>query len=309
MSEQKTKPERIRTDAEILKEAIEEATRRGIDPKSKHPILDAFVAYAAAQGRLKRENEARKTPEQKAREAAARSAQWTQERADRERAKAEKTTHSLMKLYAKFLPLDAWKLQDEALPLLAGEEPSLVFIPSSYQEWLWPIAERSVQAGILRVLNPVASPGKWLVTPRDFHAWAVKKKLRVLPEFEAAFGLTPPTQQQSSVGRREPKTKTAAALEAKTRSKAKRRGRAKEFRAWIDAQSQAEGYHWRYNNIPDTKQSAHRVFYRLFPEIVKVTPVTLADDLHEVGIRFVPAGKSMTNNALEHLLKQFIKAK
>lgn len=304
MSEKSNQIALIKSQSQIFRDAIAEVQKTAIKPNSRHPVSEILGEYMNVYTRLNRENEARKSPEQREREAREQSAQWAREREERSKKKAEKKSQFLMALYGKYVPFDAWKLLGEAVPLLCGEEPeSFIFSSAEYRK-IKVSAERAVLAKTLRVLNPSASADQWLVIPSEFHAWAVAKKFPILREFEIAFGLVKAAQKQVSEADIASKGPTGPAIEAKTRSKAKRRARIKDFRAWIDAQALACGYLWRYTNIPDTKQSAHRVFFGLYPEIVKVAPATLADDLHEAGIRFDNSGKSMKNNVLEYLFKQ-----
>lgn len=304
MSDKAIKTAVIKSKVQIMHDAVEEVKRTNSKPKPGSPLSEVFTEYLSVYGRLDRENEARKSPEQRDREAREQSAQWAQDRVERARKKAEKKSQFLMSLYGKYLPFDAWKIMGEAVPLLCGEDPeSFIFTSPEYRQ-IKVSAERAVLAKTLRVLNPSASSDQWLVIPVEFHAWAIAKKFPIPREFEVAFGLVKAAQKQVSGVMAAVQGPTGAAIEAKTRSKAKRRARVKEFRAWIDAHALACGYLWSHSNIPDTKQSAHRVFFGLYPEIVKVAPATLADDLHEAGIRFDNSGKSMKNNVLEHLFKQ-----
>lgn len=308
MSEQPKKAEPIKTDWQMFMQASEEV-RENFKPQSDRPISEMLNEQMRLYYQLKKENEARKSPEQRAREASEQEAQWARDREERARKKAEKKTQFLMALYGKYAPIDSWKLLGEAVPLLCGEEPeSLLFISSEIRR-IRMIAERAVLAKTLRVINPAASPDQWLVVPSEFHVWAVAKKLQIPREFEVAFGLVQAAQEQASESRPPVQGRTGSANQTRARSKAKRRARVKEFRAWIDANAGAHGYLWRHSNIPDTKQSAHRVFFALYPEIVEIAPTTLADDLHEEGIRFDNASKSMKNNVLEYLFKHSKKAK
>jgi len=309
MSEQLKKTEPIKTPAQIFREATEAIQRKNITPESGRSMSNILSDWTATYTQLKDENEARKSPEQRAREAREQEAQWARDREERARKKAEKKTQFLMKLYGQYVPYDAWKLLGEAVPLLCGEEPDAALFISSEIQRIRVIAERAVIAKTLRVLNPSANSGQWQVIPSEFYVWASAKKFPIPQEFEVAFGLVKAATEQASNTQTSYQGPTGPATEARTRSKAKRRARVKAFRAWIDAHAGALGYHWRHSNIPDTKQSAHRVFFGLYPEIVKVTPATLADDLHEAGIRFDNAGKSMKNNVLEHLFKQSKKMK
>lgn len=302
INDEASKPKTIKSSIELLRQAAENVKSQNFAPHAEHPLLETFAALGNEYTRLNAENEALKSPETKAKEARENAARWAREREQKQLTTAEKKRKLLQALYSKYKPYDVWKLKNEAIPLLFGIAPHSYESSSAELDRAWVIAERAVLAAKLKVLDLSQSPSEWLVVPTDFYLWAQSKGFEIPNEFDLAFGIKrfEAIQHQNS---QEAAPKTAKAIEAKTRSKARRIAKIREFKAWIDLQAEQQGYNWRHNSIPDTKQSAYRIFYLLHKDIVKVALATFADDLHGVGIRFESAKKTIFINVLEQLYK------
>ena len=292
--------QKIKTKMELLTEATHNVTVIDVNKNSTHPFLERLAAIANEFTRLNDENEARKPPELKAIEAARDSETWRKEREEKLLKEEFERRKKLTTLYQRFKPYDVWNLKSEAIPLLYGIEPNPTESPTQEISQAWEISERSVLAGNLIVVNKQSKSSEWLVSPTDFYLWAFKRGMKILEEFDQMFGL----KHYESLANHEhqKKPKTLIATETKTRSKARRLAKVREFRTWIDGQTELQGYTWRHNLIPDTKQSAYRIFINLYPEVVKVAQATFDDNLHDAGFRFSNK-KTLEINPLETIYR------
>lgn len=180
MSDNLKKPDRIKTHAEILKETAEILNREDIAANSAHPLLERFSKLSEIYTRLTQENEARKNPEQRAREQAEGTLQWARERETKARTKAEKEQLRLNELFSRWCKRDTWLIHDQAIALVRGHEPDTALSLGFTNKSLWELA-RSCAGHSLRVVNVNETPNLWRVEPREWVRW-LREKGQAVPQ-------------------------------------------------------------------------------------------------------------------------------
>ncbi|MEW8024761.1 MAG: hypothetical protein AB2794_17195 [Candidatus Thiodiazotropha endolucinida] len=186
---------------------------------------------------------------------------------------------------------DFWLLQ-EALNMMRGYHPNRSGWGESGDLAL---AKSCVgPGGSLSVINSQAPVRKWQVRPKDFIKWAEEKGLPLHPTMKHAMTST---AQLSSPAQQ---TKTDQANRTRKAEKKARLEALQKIKDEID--NRTVGRSWDSSNIPATKEDFHGVFFRFNKDLKKVSVVTLADDLPQIGIKFQPGQKSRKDNVLVQLL-------
>lgn len=253
-------------------------------------LLKAVGIAAAALMPLQRHfaaAEAAKLPAQRAREAQAREIAA----AERARKKAEQQAAKRAALYRKWCLHDTWLLQNEAVPLFFGEQPTSFLLVDGVEE----LSKLAVSCAdhSLKIVNATEARNKWRVNPGEWVRWLKEKGIAVNAELVAATQpklppLLPLDQPQ-----------TAKATKTREQRKAARIHDLKAFLNVMDERARSHG--WNRKNIPVTKADFLDVFKKQYPQYRDLRPASFDNDFTEVGAKFSPGVKRSKTNVLKKL--------
>jgi hypothetical protein len=281
MTEESKKMTRVKTHAEVLREVKDNLNDKEINPNSKNKFLDALLVVGNEYIKVNKENEARKSPEQRAHEARLREAETQALKA----VKLEKEKTKAKELFKTWLKRDTWRIYDEAIPLSKGEKPEdLLF----NDEDLWKLVQRCVNQS-LSIINPDAKPKLWLVKPFEWVRWLKEKDLSIHPQL--AELLLPASPAHANI-------QTTQAIKSRERAKAERIKAIKSFVIKVSELARSQNLVWNSQAIPVTKNEFLHVFYSQNSAIKKIKKDSFDRDIAEIGIKFKRGTKSNKNNML-----------
>jgi hypothetical protein len=294
MSDDLKKSDRIKTHLEILRETTEIINQQSIPKNSEHPLLDRFSEAGQIYLRLTQENEARKSLEQREREASENMRRWAHEREDKSRAKTEKEFIRLTKLFDHWCKRDTWLIHDQAIALIKGCGPDTA-LPSGFaRDGLWELVE-SCAGHSLKVVNINERANQWRVEPREWARW-LKEKGYSVPQELINIVLPQPNQA-------EPEKKTSRATQTRERKKRDKITSLKKFLADAGERARNAGLVWDEQTIPVTKDEFLAVFFRQYPKIDKFSSDSFDKYINEIGVKFKHGVKPMLNNMLDRLFR------
>jgi len=143
--------------------------------------------------------------------------------------------------------------------------------------------------GSLAVVNPEASFRKMKIRPTELFEWARYKNITIPSELQQALVPAPSSAP------------TAAALRTKTNIKQERLRQLRTFINDIEQRAKAANRNWDCTCLPVTKHDFAEIFFNRYPDVKKVSVATLADDLHQFGVKFRQGTSHTKNNVLNKL--------
>jgi hypothetical protein len=233
------------------------------------------------------EAEARKSPEQRTREAEVTRKKFQAHAQD----KIKKEHIKLKTLFNDWIKRDTWLIYDEAMPLIKAEEPEEETIFSSRDRKLWSIVQ-SCAGHSLNLINPEAKPKQWKVKPFEWIRWLKEKEQYIHPlliELLYPKISIPPT------------IKTAQAINTREQNKRDRINAIKAFNLKAGELARKQGIEWSDDAIPVTKADFRQVLGTVNTAYKKISSDSFDRDIAEIGLKFKRGTKSNKNNILKQI--------
>lgn len=275
----------MKTKMEIMEEVSKKLETLPRDTNNPPSLFEALGRIATEFSKANAENEARKSPEQRAQEAK-QAAIRAEANAIEKTKKEQIRCAELLKIWIK---RDTWLIYDEAMPLTKAEKPEEETMFNLRDEKLWALIQ-SCAGHSLQIINLDAKPKQWRVKPFEWVKWLKLKEQFIHPQLEVL--MYPKTNIQSTL-------KTAKAIQSREIIKRDRQKAIKTFAEEIETRAQKLHIDWKREEIPVTKADFLEVLGKLNPAYKKISMDTFDRDIADIGLSFKRGTKSNKNNVLK----------
>ncbi len=287
MNEKEKQTIPVKTSNEILQEVTNKLRNNKADPSSKPSIAEVLGLIVTSYSEVVTANEARKSPEQRAREAKQSQLAAHANRLE----KAHKNEIELNNFFEEWLKRDTWLIYDEAMPLIKGEKPEAEGFLNLRDTKLWELVQ-SCATHSLTLTNKEVKPKQWRVKPFEWIRWLLGKKEKIHPQ------LITLVYPKTSIP---PALKTTKANNSREILKRDRQKAIKAFALEAEIRARKNNIEWSKEEIAVTKSDFLKVLGTINPVYKKITAGTFDNDITDIGLKFKRGTKSNKNNMLNKL--------